>query len=79
MWESSRMMLPEHVEALINHDIEQKKRERIYLDDQELEYISGALQGSLRQRIMITVKLYDPFEQLLVTGIVERIDRSIGV
>lgn len=78
MWESSRMMLVEHTKALIDYGTSLNKRERIYLEDQELDYINGALQESLRQRIMITVKLYDPYEQLLVNGIVERIDRSIG-
>lgn len=72
------MMLPEHVEALNNRDQEQKKRERIYLDDQELEYISGVLQESLLQRNVIKVKLYHPFEHTEVIGAVDRIDRSIG-
>lgn len=72
------MMIVEHVEALIDYGADLNKRERIYLDDQELEHISMTLLESLRQHILIAFKLYDPFEQLQVTGIVERIDRSIG-
>ena len=38
LWESSRMMLVEHVEALIDYGTDLNKRERIYLDDQEFDY-----------------------------------------
>lgn len=78
LWESSRMMIVEHVEALINYGEDLNKRGRIYLDDQEMEYISSLLQSSLQQRNVIKVKLYHPFEHTEVIGVVERIDRSIG-
>lgn len=78
LWESSRMMIPEHVEGINELNSQQKKRERTYLDDQELDYISRALQDSLRQRNVITAKLYHPLENLQVIGVVERIDRQIG-
>ncbi|MCQ2008565.1 MAG: YolD-like family protein [Sporolactobacillus sp.] len=38
-WESSRMMLPEHVQALRELAREESKRERPYLDEQRLEEI----------------------------------------
>ena len=78
LWESSRMMLPEHKGSIIQKAHEQKQRKRIYLDDQELDIINDALQQSLWQRVPITIKMYHLYEELLIVGVVERIDRPIG-
>ena len=37
MWESSRIMLPEHVSALHELDREEKKQPKPFIDDQEWE------------------------------------------
>ncbi|HIW33628.1 MAG TPA: YolD-like family protein [Candidatus Paenibacillus intestinavium] len=78
LWESSRMMLPEHKGSIIQKAHEQKQRKRIDLDDQELDIINEALQQSLWQRITITIKMYHLYEDLLIVGVVDRIDRPIG-
>ena len=77
LWET-RMMLPEHKGAIIQKVHEQKRRKRIELDDQELDIINDALQQSLWQRIPIRIKMYHLFEDLLIVGVVDRIDRPIG-
>jgi hypothetical protein len=50
MWESSRMMLPEHIVQINQWATEIKKRERIELDEQEWEDVSRAVGQSMQQR-----------------------------
>lgn len=78
MWESSRMMLPEHKSAHLRQQDDLRKRQRVYLDDQELEQIGRRLIESLNKRTIVEVRMYDPREQLRVVGIVDRIDRQRG-
>ncbi|MGO4374496.1 YolD-like family protein [Paenibacillus sp. MCAF20] len=75
MWESSRMMLPEHVNDIRAHAHERNRRKRIALDEQEWEDISRVIGESLQQRSLVTVRLYHPFEELTVEGIVDRVDQ----
>ncbi|MCR8656904.1 YolD-like family protein [Paenibacillus endoradicis] len=78
LWESSRMMLPEHKGSIIQKDQEQKRRERIELDEQELNYINDTLIQSLRHSKPVSIKMYHSFEELVIIGVVERLDRQIG-
>lgn len=77
LWESSRMILPEHKEAYLQFNQELKRKERQELDEQERERISTAIQGSLRHRKSVTLRLFDPLEDLQVIGVVERIDSHL--
>ncbi|WP_374020228.1 YolD-like family protein [Paenibacillus thiaminolyticus] len=70
LWESSRMMLPQHKEALLKHQRAQNRRERPCLDEQAWEDISSRLQWSMENRESITLQIYDLFERHEVTGIV---------
>ncbi|WII39214.1 YolD-like family protein [Paenibacillus thiaminolyticus] len=74
LWESSRMMLPQHKEALLRHQHEQHRQERPNLDDLVVEDISRRLQWSMENREPIVLQLYDPFERREVSGIVVDID-----
>jgi hypothetical protein len=52
LWESSRMMLPEHKEEILNHHDRQKweqENKRPELDEQELERIGFQLQESIKR------------------------------
>lgn len=73
-WESSRMIMPEHKEAYVEHVREKSKKGRVYLDDQEKEIVSRALAVSNQQRMPINVQLYDEFEDRRVIGVVEQVD-----
>lgn len=75
LWETSRMMLPEHKQALNMQRRELDRRSRIELDDQELEQVGRALTESLELRELVKVQLYDEYEQLEVVGVVDRIDQ----
>ncbi|MDQ6418662.1 YolD-like family protein [Paenibacillus sp. LHD-117] len=78
MWESSRMMLPEHKHALNAWSLKSKERCRIELDDQELEIIGRRLTESHQLRTLVTVKMYHPTEELQIVGMVDRIDQRQG-
>jgi len=73
-WESSRMMLPEHKIALNENFKELKRRQRIELDDQEWQDISRIVYESMQQRRLIAIKMYHPFEDLQIVGVVDRVD-----
>lgn len=74
LWESSRMIIPQHKEALLRHQREQHRQERPSLDEQVVEDLSRRLQWSMEERELITLQLYDPFEQREVAGVVIDID-----
>ncbi|WP_240927581.1 YolD-like family protein [Paenibacillus thiaminolyticus] len=74
LWESSRMMLPQHKEALLRHQHEQHRQERPLLDEMVWEEISRRLQWSMENKEPIVLELYDPFERREVSGIVVDID-----
>lgn len=68
------MMLPEHKERIKRHQQESGRRPRPVIDEQEWELIGNRLQESMQERTKITALLFDPFEQIEVTGIVVDID-----
>ena len=78
MWESSRMMLPEHKVALNAWDRERQKRKRIELDEQEWEDVSRAVGQSMQQRQQIKLRMFHEFEDLEIVGIIDRVDQLNG-
>lgn len=76
LWESSRMMLPEHKARINFHNDNKDNRKRIILDDQELEQIGRKLTESLERRTIVTVRLFDEKEQRQVVGMVDRISQQ---
>ncbi|WP_169083140.1 YolD-like family protein [Paenibacillus sp. PL91] len=78
LWESSRMMLPEHKVAINEHEKALRNRERVELDEQEWENVARLVTESLQQRHSITLRLFHPLEELTVAGIVDRVDQLKG-
>jgi hypothetical protein len=73
-WESSRMMLPEHVEALHKHKFEQKKVPKHELDEQELQEIGIVVMDSLKHELEVMITYWqDGFYKELI-GIVDKVD-----
>lgn len=70
LWESSRMMLPEHKFAINIKSKDEGRKERPILDSQELELIECILAESLNEHKMITITLYDEYEDVKLNGIV---------
>ncbi|CAM4284375.1 hypothetical protein FHS16_002246 [Paenibacillus endophyticus] len=78
LWESSRMMLPEHKVAINELEKASRQRERIELDEQEWEHVARSVTESLQLRQPVTLRLFHPLEELTVIGIIERIDQLKG-
>jgi len=79
MWESSRMMLPEHKEAILNHRQKQHVKDRLDHDEQAWEDMLRMLQDSKECNRLITITKYGPYSNTTITGIVERMEKERGI
>ncbi|MDB5054806.1 MAG: hypothetical protein JWM44_2856 [Bacilli bacterium] len=75
MWESSRMMLPEHREEILKENKKVHKRIRPHMHEEELEIISSEIYRSYRLNEEIELVLFDDYEDIHYTGIVIRMDQ----
>jgi hypothetical protein len=69
LWESSRMMLPQHKDASVRKPTQIERLERSTLDDQEVEIISNVLFQSHRYQKVVRLTLYGEYEPRIVTDI----------
>lgn len=74
LWESSRMMLPEHKEAILRGNRSQERKARSVLDEQELERISRLLTTSLQTGRPVRLHLFGEWQGREVLGTVTRVD-----
>ncbi|WP_052144704.1 YolD-like family protein [Halalkalibacter okhensis] len=74
LWESSRMFLPEHKEALLERRLDLQKVGKPELDEQELEEIGIIVTDSLKHELDVQIIYWEDglFHELI--GIVDRID-----
>ncbi|GIO33141.1 hypothetical protein J2TS6_42820 [Paenibacillus albilobatus] len=70
LFESSRMILPEHREAYNQYMLHKDPRPRPIIDEQEWQLIGQTLQESLKEHFRVTIELYDPYKDKQVTGFV---------
>jgi hypothetical protein len=75
MWESSRMILHEHRNAMIAQNRELRRNVRPNIDFDEAEEIAAEVAKSFADQTEITIKIYDPFNERQETGTVEKIDQ----
>ncbi|OEH94545.1 YolD-like family protein [Bacillus solimangrovi] len=73
MWESSRMMLPEHKQRIQQHQKELLKRNRVILDEQRLAEFSQIISDALNQNSLIKIQVFHPYHDSYFTGKIERI------
>ena len=78
LWESSRMMLPEHKERINSHRDSLKRKARPVLDEQEMEELALKVGESLETGRPITLKLYGEVEDREMTGVVTKVDPQAG-
>lgn len=76
LWEGSRMILPEHREALREHRRDSFRQTRPVLDDQQREQIDRAIRYSYANHAPIEIAVFGDFGNVRMTGIVTRIDRD---
>jgi hypothetical protein len=73
MWSSSRMMLPEHVEQILEQNRGLKKLTKPELDEQEIVTIDQAIYGSMKQNRVVTLTTFNEYEHKTIIGIVQKI------
>jgi len=77
LFESSRFMIPEHVVELRKYGKERNRRIKPELDEQEWELISRAIGESMSDGTEIKLLLFDPFEDVVVVGVVTKVDQQL--
>lgn len=74
LFESSRLIIPQHKEAAIKQMQEINRRKKPSLDEQQWEEVERALSESIREHVPVTIQVFDPFENREVIGMVTRVD-----
>lgn len=77
LFESSRMMLPEHKEAYILHQQSLQKKSRPQIDEQEKERLSQIIAESLQCKKEINLELFGEFDEAEVRGVVTKVDQQL--
>ncbi|WP_144461729.1 YolD-like family protein [Siminovitchia fortis] len=57
-WESSRMMLPEHVQALKDANVDSKRVKRPQLDEQEWEQVNETIHIAIEYNLPVVFTLW---------------------
>lgn len=76
IWESSRIIIPEHKEGYLRLMKEQQRRVKPELDDQEVQLIEQALINSYNTRRPVTVTVFSPFDDEVMSGVVTSINTA---
>jgi hypothetical protein len=75
-WESSRMVLSEHREEILEHNRTVNRKVQPELDEQEIDAFMLLIRDSITHRKVIKISLFDQYEDdLQIIGLVERIDQ----
>lgn len=75
MWESSRMMLPQHKDAIRTYDRESVLRVRPELTEEEREEMFGRLAVSRANTLNVTIAVFNAYgEDRIINGIVTGLD-----
>jgi hypothetical protein len=78
LWESSRLTLPEHKEAINRHLKETERVKKPILDEQQQERIQERLAGAFRSRSEVSVIRFTPYGNETVTGTIAKLDALSG-
>ncbi|UNK20462.1 YolD-like family protein [Paenibacillus sp. N3/727] len=71
LWESSRMMLPQHKERIVEHNKHLTKREKPILhDDDEWEMVIQNVNLSLNYTNAVVVEVFGEYENRCVEGVI---------
>ncbi|WP_339194537.1 YolD-like family protein [Paenibacillus sp. FSL P4-0176] len=78
IFESSRMILPEHREAMLRHQREKQRRGKPILDEQAIEEIIRALAESFHEKTKVDLVVFSPFDDEYYSGVVIGINQRMG-
>src|SRR5689334_21254958 len=74
LWESSRMIMPEHRVKMVEDRRKLNVRKRPTLAEDEIEAIERLISESFAEKTAITLILFDEYEDCRAVGVVQRID-----
>lgn len=75
LWESSRMMLPEHKEALIKHRQERSKKEKPIIEDQMKRLIWFTIEEAHERGVKVKIDVFDEYEDKHHIGNITKVDQ----
>lgn len=78
LWESSRMMLPEHKEQLLQFRHDMKRKAKPMLDEQTVELLSQHISAAIANDQDVKLTLYDPFKTVTICGKIKKVDPLQG-
>lgn len=74
MWESSRILLPEHREAYLSQRRQANRHLQPELDEQRLDELSNEVTAAIRRQSRVKIFVYDPYENKSFTGRIRTMD-----
>lgn len=78
MWESSRMMLPEHREQLLEEKRKESEFQMPILDDNQLEEINRIIIHSIEQRLTVTITYAEKYGPETFCGLIQKVNMYEG-
>lgn len=78
LFDSSRMIIPQHKEAILDDFKRQQRKIRPSLDRQQLDYIASAIARSALDQTPIAVTIYDELDgEKTFIGVVKKMDQQL--
>lgn len=68
LWESSRMMLPQHKERIVEHISRRTVKNKPMLHDDEWDIITQNINLSLNSKENVIIEIFDEFENRSIEG-----------
>lgn len=78
LWHGSRFVLPEHREALLAYDRQEKRQVRPVLDPDQLEELNRILTEALQEEQPIAITAYSPYGNERIRLVPQKIDPISG-
>lgn len=75
LWESSRMFLPEHKQALMNRKLKQKEFQQPCLDQDHYEKLNRVIMDSIENEQSITITYSDLYRPNKIWGWITKINQ----
>ncbi|WP_188453728.1 YolD-like family protein [Virgibacillus oceani] len=72
MWESSRMMLPEHKLRIREHQKELKKQTKPIFDEQQISLFSQLISDAIQQEKDVKIQIFHPYHDQCLSGKIKK-------
>jgi hypothetical protein len=76
LWQT-KMMLPEHKEAIMRQSKESTRIVKPELDEQQINYISAAIGSSKWTGVTIDLTVFDEYSYREIVGTVDKVDQQL--